>query len=102
MHDLFSQRSQGLSVMQVTSTENKLSTLYEYVDDTEDYVEIQQDNRRNQLIKLDLLVGALCALHCTTQPVCAAKCLAATGLTDDACCKQMQGTTRLTALSGAR
>ncbi len=45
--------------MQVTSTENKLSTLYEYVDDTEDYVEIQQDNRRNQLIKLDLLVRAL-------------------------------------------
>ncbi len=45
--------------MQVTSTENKLSTLYEYVDDTEDYVEIQQDNRRNQLIKLDLLVCAL-------------------------------------------
>ena len=46
--------------VQVTSTENKLSTLYEYVDDTEDYVEIQQDNRRNQLIKLDLLVCNVC------------------------------------------
>jgi hypothetical protein len=30
------------------------------VDDTEDYVEIQQDNRRNQLIKLDLLVRHAC------------------------------------------
>jgi len=66
--------------VQVTSTENKLSTLYEYVDDTEDYVEIQQDNRRNQLIKLDLLVRALRALLLHGMwPGCAAMGLASRG-----------------------
>ncbi len=61
-----------MRVAQVTSTENKLSTLYEYVDDTEDYVEIQQDNRRNQLIKLDLLVcvSALTTMRLLRGPEC--------------------------------
>ncbi len=42
----------------MSSTEQRLSTLYEYVDDTEDYIEIDQDSHRNQLIQLDLLATA--------------------------------------------
>ena len=76
--------------MQVTSTENKLSTLYEYVDDTEDYVEIQQDNRRNQLIKLDLLVRSQRdAPHALWQGS-AARHPASSGLPAVACCEQMR------------
>uniref|UniRef100_A0A803LFH8 Magnesium transporter n=1 Tax=Chenopodium quinoa TaxID=63459 RepID=A0A803LFH8_CHEQI len=40
--------------MQIDSTMNKLTTLREYIDDTEDYINIQLDNHRNQLIQLEL------------------------------------------------
>ncbi|KAF7852074.1 hypothetical protein BT93_L0601 [Corymbia citriodora subsp. variegata] len=48
--------------MQIDGTLNKLSTLREYIDDTEDYINIQLDNHRNQLIQLELFLssGALC------------------------------------------
>ncbi|KAK6286409.1 hypothetical protein POUND7_012588 [Theobroma cacao] len=38
--------------MQIESTLNKLTTLREYIDDTEDYINIQLDNHRNQLIQV--------------------------------------------------
>ncbi|KAJ9695964.1 hypothetical protein PVL29_008296 [Vitis rotundifolia] len=38
--------------MQIDGTLNKLSTLREYIDDTEDYINIQLDNHRNQLIQV--------------------------------------------------
>ncbi|PIA47806.1 hypothetical protein AQUCO_01400416v1, partial [Aquilegia coerulea] len=37
--------------MQIDGTLNKLTALREYIDDTEDYINIQLDNHRNQLIK---------------------------------------------------
>lgn len=43
---------------QVSLTEQRLATLYEYVDDTEDYIAIDQDSHRNQLIQLDVLATA--------------------------------------------
>lgn len=48
--------------MQIDSTMNKLATLREYIDDTEDYINIQLDNHRNQLIQLELFLcsGTLC------------------------------------------
>lgn len=48
--------------MQIESTLNKLTTLREYIDDTEDYINIQLDNHRNQLIQLELIVssGTVC------------------------------------------
>ncbi|KAH1108228.1 hypothetical protein J1N35_011996 [Gossypium stocksii] len=48
--------------MQIDSTLNKLTTLREYIDDTEDYINIQLDNHRNQLIQLELFVssGTVC------------------------------------------
>ncbi|KNA18591.1 hypothetical protein SOVF_069210 [Spinacia oleracea] len=48
--------------MQIDSTMNKLTTLREYIDDTEDYINIQLDNHRNQLIQLELFLisGTLC------------------------------------------
>ncbi|XP_057957963.1 magnesium transporter MRS2-2 [Malania oleifera] len=48
--------------MQVDSTLNKLTTLREYIDDTEDYINIQLDNHRNQLIQLELFLssGTVC------------------------------------------
>ncbi|KAL2485907.1 Magnesium transporter MRS2-7 [Abeliophyllum distichum] len=48
--------------MQIESTMNKLTTLREYIDDTEDYINIQLDNHRNQLIQLELFLssGTLC------------------------------------------
>ncbi|XP_076930597.1 magnesium transporter MRS2-I-like isoform X2 [Bidens hawaiensis] len=42
--------------MQIESTSNKLTTLREYIDDTEDYINIQLDNHRNQLIQLELFL----------------------------------------------
>ncbi|KAL7220258.1 hypothetical protein ACSBR2_013176 [Camellia fascicularis] len=42
--------------MQIDGTLNKLTTLREYIDDTEDYINIQLDNHRNQLIQLELLL----------------------------------------------
>ncbi|KAJ6718950.1 MAGNESIUM TRANSPORTER MRS2-I [Salix purpurea] len=48
--------------MQIDSTLNKLTTLREYIDDTEDYINIQLDNHRNQLIQLELYLssGTVC------------------------------------------
>nr|XP_004495386.1 magnesium transporter MRS2-2-like isoform X2 [Cicer arietinum]XP_004495387.1 magnesium transporter MRS2-2-like isoform X2 [Cicer arietinum]XP_004495388.1 magnesium transporter MRS2-2-like isoform X2 [Cicer arietinum]XP_027189738.1 magnesium transporter MRS2-2-like isoform X2 [Cicer arietinum]XP_027189739.1 magnesium transporter MRS2-2-like isoform X3 [Cicer arietinum] len=48
--------------MQIDSTLNKLNTLREYIDDTEDYINIQLDNHRNQLIQLELFLssGTVC------------------------------------------
>ncbi|ONI26482.1 hypothetical protein PRUPE_1G027800 [Prunus persica] len=48
--------------MQIDGTLNKLATLREYIDDTEDYINIQLDNHRNQLIQLELFLsaGTLC------------------------------------------
>ncbi|KAF5784978.1 putative Mg2+ transporter protein, CorA-like/Zinc transport protein ZntB [Helianthus annuus] len=42
--------------MQIEATSNKLTTLREYIDDTEDYINIQLDNHRNQLIQLELFL----------------------------------------------
>lgn len=44
--------------MQVDGTLNKLNTLREYIDDTEDYINIQLDNHRNQLIQLELFLSS--------------------------------------------
>ncbi|KAM3688804.1 hypothetical protein ACJW30_10G181300 [Castanea mollissima] len=48
--------------MQIDGTMNKLTTLREYIDDTEDYINIQLDNHRNQLIQLELFLssGTVC------------------------------------------
>ncbi|CAA7027120.1 unnamed protein product [Microthlaspi erraticum] len=48
--------------MQIDSTLNKLNALREYIDDTEDYINIQLDNHRNQLIQLELMLssGTVC------------------------------------------
>lgn len=42
--------------MQIDGTLNKLTTLREYINDTEDYINIQLDNHRNQLIQLELFL----------------------------------------------
>lgn len=47
--------------MQVDNTWNKLQTLTEYIDDTEDYINIQLDSQRNQLIRLDLMLTCFMA-----------------------------------------
>ncbi|RMZ52970.1 hypothetical protein APUTEX25_001089 [Auxenochlorella protothecoides] len=47
--------------MQVDNTYNKLQTLCEYIDDTEDYINIELDSHRNELIRLDLVLTALTA-----------------------------------------
>lgn len=47
--------------MQVDNTWNKLQTLTEYIDDTEDYINIQLDSQRNQLIRLDLILTCFTA-----------------------------------------
>eukprot|EP00249_Psilotum_nudum_P021185 c28010_g1_i2 orf=1184-2419(-) len=44
--------------MQIDGTLNKLTTLREYIDDTEDYINIQLDNHRNQLIQLELVLSS--------------------------------------------
>ncbi|XWS13769.1 hypothetical protein CRYUN_Cryun36dG0066600 [Craigia yunnanensis] len=48
--------------MQIDGTLNKLTTLREYIDDTKDYINIQLDNYRNQLIQLELILcsGNVC------------------------------------------
>lgn len=48
--------------MQIDGTLNKLTILREYIDDTEDYINIQLDNHRNQLIQLELFLssGTVC------------------------------------------
>ncbi|KAI3437682.1 hypothetical protein D9Q98_000131 [Chlorella vulgaris] len=47
--------------MQVDNTYNKLQTLCEYIDDTEDYIAIQLDSHRNALIRLDLVLTSFSA-----------------------------------------
>jgi len=47
--------------MQSDNTWNKLQTLTEYIDDTEDYINIQLDSQRNQLIRLDLILSSMTA-----------------------------------------
>ncbi|CAJ2673947.1 unnamed protein product [Trifolium pratense] len=44
--------------MQIEGTFSRLSTLRGYIDDTEDYINIQIDNHRNQLIQLELFLNA--------------------------------------------
>lgn len=44
--------------MQIDRTWMKLSALREYTDDTEDYINIQMDGYRNQLIKLEIFLIA--------------------------------------------
>ncbi|VVB13816.1 unnamed protein product [Arabis nemorensis] len=48
--------------MQIDNTLNKLTAIREYIDDTEDYINIQLDNHRNQLIQLELMLssGTVC------------------------------------------
>ncbi|XP_058208893.1 magnesium transporter MRS2-I-like isoform X12 [Rhododendron vialii] len=55
-------RVQKAYFMQIEGTLNKLTTLREYIDDTEDYINIQLDNHRNQLIQLELFLssGTVC------------------------------------------
>lgn len=45
--------------MQIDGTRNKILAVREYIDDTEDYVNIQLDNQRNELIQLHLTLGIL-------------------------------------------
>ncbi|KAG2301096.1 hypothetical protein Bca52824_029747 [Brassica carinata] len=49
--------------MQIDSTFNKLTTLREYIDDTDDYINIHMDNHRNQLIQLEVVLssGTVCS-----------------------------------------
>ncbi|KAI6672055.1 hypothetical protein NL676_006940 [Syzygium grande] len=48
----------------IDSTLNKLTSLKEYIDDTEDFINIQLDNVRNQLIQFELLLTtATCSRH---------------------------------------
>lgn len=42
--------------MQIDNTYNKLQTLMEYIDDAEDYINIELDSHRNQIIQLDLVL----------------------------------------------
>lgn len=44
--------------MQVDNTFNKLQTLNEYIEDTEDLVNLKLDQHRNQLICIDLFLTA--------------------------------------------
>ncbi|XP_020598098.1 putative magnesium transporter MRS2-G, partial [Phalaenopsis equestris] len=43
--------------MQLEGTRNKILSVREYIDDTEDYVNIQLDSHRNELIQLQLVIG---------------------------------------------
>ncbi|KAK1399130.1 Magnesium transporter [Heracleum sosnowskyi] len=43
---------------QVEGTLNKLTTLREYIDHTEDYLNIPLDHHRNQLIQLELVLSS--------------------------------------------
>ncbi|KAF8058377.1 hypothetical protein N665_1247s0007 [Sinapis alba] len=49
--------------MQIDNTLNKLTTLREYIDDTDDYINIQMDNHRNELIQLEVVLssGTVCS-----------------------------------------
>ncbi|KAK3011941.1 hypothetical protein RJ639_010519, partial [Escallonia herrerae] len=43
--------------VQIDGTLNKLSTLREYVDDTEDYVNILLDDKQNQLLQMGVMIS---------------------------------------------
>lgn len=43
---------------QIGGTLNKLSTLREYVDDTEDYINIILDDKQNQLLQMGVMLSA--------------------------------------------
>lgn len=45
--------------MFIDNTWNKLQTLCEYIDDTEDFINIELDSKRNHLIRVDLILTAL-------------------------------------------
>ncbi|KAK9167575.1 hypothetical protein Scep_002766 [Stephania cephalantha] len=47
----------GAYFAQIEGTLNKLSTLREYVDDTEDYINIMLDDKQNQLLQMGVLLG---------------------------------------------
>lgn len=47
--------------MRLDNTWNKLQTLTEYVDDTEDFINIELDSHRNQLIRLDIVLTCFTA-----------------------------------------
>eukprot|EP00890_Picochlorum_soloecismus_P005858 jgi/Picsp_1/6273/NSC_03624-R2_magnesium transporter mrs2-7 len=47
--------------MRLDNTWNRLQTLTEYVDDTEDFINIELDSHRNQLIRLDIVLTAFTA-----------------------------------------
>ncbi|XP_021690085.2 magnesium transporter MRS2-4-like [Hevea brasiliensis] len=42
--------------MQLEGTRNKITSVREYINDTEDYVNIQLDNKRNELIQIQLIL----------------------------------------------
>jgi len=48
-------------LMMVDNTCNKLETLADYIEDTEDFINIELDSHRNQLIRLDLILTAATA-----------------------------------------
>ncbi|GJN27610.1 hypothetical protein PR202_gb15648 [Eleusine coracana subsp. coracana] len=43
--------------VQIDGTLNKLSTLREYVDDTEDYINIMLDDKQNQLLQMGIVLS---------------------------------------------
>ncbi|ONK77504.1 uncharacterized protein A4U43_C02F7260 [Asparagus officinalis] len=45
--------------VQIDGTLNKLSTLREYVDDTEDYINIMLDEKQNQLLQMGVMLSTL-------------------------------------------
>jgi magnesium transporter len=47
--------------MRLDNTWNRLQTLTEYVDDTEDFINIELDSHRNQLIRLDIVLTSFTA-----------------------------------------
>jgi magnesium transporter len=47
--------------MHVDNTYNRLQTLHEYIEDTEDLVNLKLDQHRNQLIAIDLCLTAFTA-----------------------------------------
>lgn len=47
--------------MRLDNTWNRLQTLTEYVDDTEDFINIELDSHRNQLIRLDIVLTCFTA-----------------------------------------
>lgn len=49
--------------LQLDNTLNRLQTLCEYIDDTEDYINIEQDKNRNQLLQ----VGAFWVVNNTAE-----------------------------------